>query len=147
MREGAAAAIRFHGWLDHEAVQDVATTCAVLAFPSIREFGGGVVLEAMALGLVPAIVDYAGPGELVDETVGFKTPIGDRAAVVSGFRALLETILDRRPALPALAAQGQARIARDYHWSRKAARIVALYQGLLPGIDVPAPDLALDSTV
>jgi glycosyltransferase involved in cell wall biosynthesis len=126
-REGLSQAVTFHGWLDHRAVAAVAARCAVMTFPSIREFGGGVVLEAMALGLVPVVVDYAGPGELIDKSVGFKTPIGSRAEIVAGFRETLDAVLARRADLPAIAERARARVRERYLWPRKAERIAELY--------------------
>lgn len=126
-----AETVTFHGQVAHEDVQGIAARCQLLTFPSIREFGGGVVLEAMALGVVPVIVDYAGPGELVDDTTGYKVPIGDRAAVIAGLRAVLEAILADPGALAAKSAAAQARVAADFTWAAKAAQVRDVYDWVL----------------
>jgi glycosyltransferase involved in cell wall biosynthesis len=131
VREGAADAVRFHGWLAHEAVQDVAASCEVLSFPSIREFGGGVVLEAMALGVVPLVVDYAGPGELVVDGVGRKVPIGKRDDIVAGFRAALTDMAANPAALAQMGTQAHAHVQDKFLWSRKAEQIREVYAWVL----------------
>ena len=95
-QEGLADSVSLHGWVQHSALQDLMCQSQLLAFPSIREFGGGVVLEAMALGLVPLIVDYAGPSELVTGHTGFKVPLGSREKIVAEFRQRLIQISDDR---------------------------------------------------
>lgn len=119
-------AVTFHGWLDHRQVQDVAVQSRILLFPSIREFGGGAVLEAMALGLVPVVVDYAGPGELVDDQVGFKVPIAGPEQIVADLRALLGNLTSDPTILVKKAAAARERIRREFLWSAKAARIIEI---------------------
>jgi len=131
MAEDLGDAVRFHGWLAHQNVQTVMKSCNLLSFPSIREFGGGVVLEAMALGIVPLIVDYAGPGELVDDTVGRKVPIGTRDDIIAGFRQELARIAEDPSVLAPLAAAAKSRVEADFIWPRKAAQITEIYRWAL----------------
>ncbi len=139
MRNCPEADLRLHGNLPHQAVQDVAATAHVMAFPSIREFGGGVVLEAMALGVVPVVADYAGPAELVSDATGFRIPFTGRADLIMGMRARLEALAGDRTALPAMAAAGRARIAQDFTWAAKARQIRTIYDWVLEGGEKPVP--------
>lgn len=124
-------AVRFHGWLAHAQVQDVAARCGVLAFPSVREFGGGVVIEAMALGLAPVVVDYAGPGELVTDGVGFKVPLGDRMAVIAGMRAALTALAADPAAVSAAGDSARARARTHFTWAAKARQVAYVYDWVL----------------
>ncbi|WP_226624035.1 glycosyltransferase family 4 protein [Alloyangia pacifica] len=141
---GIAHAVTFHGWLDHHAVQDVLCRCHLLSFPSIREFGGGVVLEAMALGVVPMIVDYAGPAELVTAASGIKLPCRDRAGITAAFRAALERLADAPSGLPAMAQAARARVHAQFTWARKAAQLAEVYDWIARGRPAPPPDLLRD---
>lgn len=126
-KNGNPAAIKLHGWVEHAKVQDILSSNHVLGFPSIREFGGGVVLEAMALGVVPMIVDYAGPSELVSDDTGIKIPLGTRESIIAGFRARLTEVLGTRSALRAMSVAGRLRIQTSFTWSAKATQILSVY--------------------
>ncbi|MGD0958333.1 MAG: glycosyltransferase family 4 protein [Methylomonas sp.] len=130
-REGLEHAVTLHGWVAHKDIQSVMCQSQVLAFPSIREFGGGVVLEAMALGIAPLVVDYAGPGELVNDEVGFKIPIGDREAIINGFRQKLEFIIANPGILALKAGKAQDYVKQEFTWSAKARKILEIYRGLV----------------
>lgn len=137
---GVAQAVTFHGQVDHGAVQDIAARANLLTFPSIREFGGGVVLEAMALGVVPVVVDYAGPGELVTEQTGYKVPIGTRDQIVADLRAQLERIANDPSGLSDMAARAYDRAHRHFTWSSKARQVAQVYDWVL-GNTSQKPDL------
>lgn len=128
---GVLGSVRFHGWAAHTQVQDVMAECSVLTFPSVREFGGGVVLEAMALGLAPVVVDYAGPGELVGPGTGFKVPLGNRAEIVAALRATLDRLADDPATVAATGLAARARIAAEFTWDRKAEQVSRVYARVL----------------
>lgn len=141
-REGVGDAVNLLGWVEHAQVQAIAARSQLLVFPSVREFGGGVVLEAMALGVVPVIADYAGPGELVDDATGFRIAMGSRAQIVAGLRARLQAIAADPAVLPGMAATGQARVMRDFTWPAKAAQVNRIWRALLAG-QAPPQELPL----
>jgi len=136
-REGVADAVEFHGWLEHGAVQGVASRSQLLVFPSVREFGGGVVLEAMALGVVPIVVDYAGPGELVGDRTGFRIPLGRRPEIVAALRRQLQGIAADPSILPGMAEAARADIRARFVWSAKAAQVERIWRAILDGRPLP----------
>ncbi|MCT4556945.1 MAG: glycosyltransferase family 4 protein [Pelagimonas sp.] len=132
--------ITFHGWKAHEEVQEILTQCHLLSFPSIREFGGGVVLEAMALGVVPLIVDYAGPGELVQPEWGYKVPCGTRKEIVARFGTALADVVSDPSTLPRMSKGARARVESHFLWARKAQQVAQVYAWILDGKATPAPE-------
>jgi glycosyltransferase involved in cell wall biosynthesis len=123
--------IHFHGWLKHEAVQDVAARCHVLALPSIREFGGGAVLEGMALGLAPLVVDYGGPADLVTPEVGIKVPLTTREETTLALREALETLASDPVQTARMGQAARKRVTDLFTWPRRAEQILTIYDWVL----------------
>jgi glycosyltransferase involved in cell wall biosynthesis len=123
--------IHFHGWLKHEAVQDVAARCHVLALPSIREFGGGAVLEGMALGLAPLVVDYGGPADLVTPEVGIKVPLTTRDETTLALREALETLASDPVQTARMGQAARKRVTDLFTWPRRAEQILTIYDWVL----------------
>lgn len=126
------SAVTFHGWVTHEEVPRILGRAHVLTFPSIREFGGGVVLEAMALGVVPIVVDYGGPGELVGETTGYKVPIGPRPQIVAALQDRLVRLAAAPEVLAPLSAAARDEVLENFTWDAKARKILSVYTRLRP---------------
>jgi len=142
---GIGEGVHFTGWLDHREVATRLLQSHILGFPSIREFGGGVVLEAMAAGVVPIVVDYAGPAELVTRQTGYLVPLGTRPAIVAGLRAQIERLVEKPHEVTETAARGRARVERWFTWERKAEQISSVYAWVLnrgekPDFGMPFPD-------
>ena len=129
--------VSLHGWLPHTEVQDVLASNHVLGFPSIREFGGGVVLEAMALGVVPMVVDYAGPAELVTAETGFRIPLARRDVLIKRFRVELQRAATQRAELRRMSEAGAQRVASTFTWDAKARQVLRVHDWVLRGGDKP----------
>lgn len=121
---GIRSSVRFGGWIDHRQLHDRMRQSDVFAFPSIREFGGGAVLEAMALGLAPLVIGYGGPDELVTNDTGVRIPIGRRTAVIDGFRRALERFIDQPELARDYGVKARELVLRLFTWDAKAAQIV-----------------------
>ena len=90
-----------------------------------------MVLEAMALGIPPLIVDYAGPGELVKSGMGFKVPIGSKSEIIAGFRQELEKIADNPDILPKMGEASRQYVEDKFTWDQKAKQVMQVYDWAL----------------
>lgn len=130
---GITRQVHFHGFVPHPEVQKRLQGCDFLALPSVREFGGGVVLEAMALGVTPVVADYGGPTELIDDECGIRIPFTDKASLINGFRLAIGEILRFPVVLDQLGAAARKKVQEQYTWNQKAKRIVDIYESLIRG--------------
>jgi glycosyltransferase involved in cell wall biosynthesis len=130
-RLGVGSSVEFHGWLPHADVQTILKKCDVLIFPSIREFGGGVVVEAMAQGLPPIVADYAGPSELVDELTGIKVSFQDRESLIQGFKTAIRQAIEKPEILQVLGSAARQKVAANLTWEAKAQQILGVYEAVL----------------
>lgn len=142
-RTGLRGKANFLGWVAHTELQQIMCRSQVFAFPSIREFGGGVVLEAMALGLVPVVIDYAGPGELVTDATGFKIPIGARDDIVAGLTQILSSLAANDACLVPMSEAARQRVLEFFTWQTKADQVGQVYEWLR-GVEMSRPVFGFD---
>jgi glycosyltransferase involved in cell wall biosynthesis len=136
-REGISKCVEFTGWLKHEELPQRLVNFDLLGFPSVKEFGGAVVLEAMSLGLVPVVMDYGGPGELVSPTTGFAVPMGTRDKIVSRFRDVFRRLIADPSVIRPMGRRARARVLSSFTWSAKAAQVAEVYRWVLNRRDKP----------
>lgn len=130
-REQVGSAITFAGWIDHKELHGRLGKAHVFGFPSVREFGGAVVLEAMALGVVPIVLDYGGPGELVSPTTGFAVRIGTREEIVARFRDVLAGLVESPARLAPMRSAARRRVMDYFTWEMKARQVYEVYRWVL----------------
>ncbi len=134
-RLGISGKVHFHGWINHADLQEQLTHCDMLVFPSIRDFGGGVVLEAMAMGLIPVVIDYAGPGELVTKETGFRVPVGSRESIVENYQRVLTSVVKNMDQLIPMRQAGLELVKEHFTWDAKAQKVLDVYRWVLGETD------------
>lgn len=67
---GLGDAIEWRGWIEKDALQKMYSQYDAFFFPSLRDSGGFVVLEALQSGLPVVCFKLGGPGVVVDATCG-----------------------------------------------------------------------------
>lgn len=126
-----SAGVRLDGWVDHAQLQSRLGESDVFAFPSIREFGGGAVLEAMALGVPPIVLDHGGPPELVPSNTGYVLPLQNCEQIINDLRSLLTSLANDPAPLTTMGAAAQDHVKRYYTWEAKAEQIREVYRWMV----------------
>ena len=121
------------GWKSQQELANELGRSQAFVFPSLREFGGGVVLEAMASGLPCIVADYGGPAELLDATCGIRVALRPRAQLVPDVRSAMEKLMSNPVLCTSMSLSGRTRVKEEFTWNAKAAKIVSIYYETVSG--------------
>jgi len=128
---GIENSVCFHGWVSHAEVLKRLRAADVLAFPSVRDFGGGVVFEALACGAVPVVADFGGPGDIVYPEVGYKVPLTNESDLVLHLEKALTELAHNRDQLERLRRQGMIYARERLTWDGKAQDTTSVLEWVL----------------
>jgi len=103
----------------------------VFLFPSLRDGGGAVVVEAMASGLPVVCLDLAGPGLHIRDGWGIKVPSGRPDAVAAGLAGALGRFWCDPGLRVRMGRAARERAASFYEWTRLGETLRGIYRDAL----------------
>jgi len=124
---GMAAKVRFIPWLPRPELFRKMALCDVFLFPSLRDGGGAVVVEAMSAGKPVVALDNGGPGFLVRPEWGFKIPPGDRRRVVHDMAESLAALCGDEDLRSRMGLAARKRAEEFFDWDRLGERLLGIY--------------------
>jgi glycosyltransferase involved in cell wall biosynthesis len=131
---GLAHRVTFHGSVPRTLVDAFYENADVFVFPSYREPGGSVVLEAMAFGLPLVVCDRGGPGANVDASCAFLLPAVSPEQLTADCATAVRTLVEN-PGLRRQMGIAARVYARNNHlWRHRVNRMSALYAEVSPSV-------------
>lgn len=128
---GIVENVLYTGNLPLNEIAQIMKHAHVFCLPSIRESGGAVLLEAMAVGRPVIAINFGGPAEIVDEGVGVKLPATGKNAVIEGLIKEFKNIIQHPKRWEALGIEGRRRAENTYSWDIKMVNALAIYHELI----------------
>ena len=119
--------VTFTGWVNQQGTLDYYRKSDIFCFPSVREFGGAVVLEALACGLPCIVANNGGIAEYVTEETGFRIEPISRDYLIQEVAKNIEILVKDENRRQAMSEKAIER-AKEFEWGYKAQKIVELYE-------------------
>jgi len=127
---GLSERVKFTGRIPQQETLNYYSQADIFCFPSIREFGGAVVLEAMACGLPCVVANNGGIGEYVTEETGFKIEPLSREYLTQELTDKIKILVEDDKLREDMSAKAVER-AREFLWENKAVNIVNIYEEMI----------------
>jgi glycosyltransferase involved in cell wall biosynthesis len=118
-------------WMPRTELLRVMRESDVFLFPSLRDGGGAVVVEAMAAGKPVVCMDLAGPGLHVTEACGIKVTPVNPAQTADGIANALERLYQDRTLLQKMGTAARERVEEAYVLDRLGDRLLEIYESIL----------------
>ena len=118
----------FSGWLSQEQCAIKLQQANALVLPSLREPGGSVVMEAMAVGLPVIATNWGGPIDYIDATCGILVEPSSKEGFVKGLTEAMLKLTESPELRQSMGSAGYLRVREHFDWERKVDRMIEIYQ-------------------
>jgi glycosyltransferase involved in cell wall biosynthesis len=133
---GVANCVQLKKWMPRSELLVVMRASDVFLFPSLRDGGGAVVVEAMAAGKPIVCMDLAGPGLHVTESCGIKITPQTPGQTAQGIADALERLYQDRELLARMGKAARHRVEEAYVLDKLGDRLRGIYENVL-GVKIP----------
>lgn len=123
----------FHGKLPREAVDSFYEQADIFVFPSYREPGGNVSLEAMAFGLPLVVCLRGGPGANADDSCAIRLESESPDQLARDCAAAVRTLVEDRGLRLTMGLAARELAVSTHLWSHRLSRMEQLYAELSRG--------------
>jgi glycosyltransferase involved in cell wall biosynthesis len=121
------SAVSFVGNQSLAEVAAAMQRCHVFCLPSVRESGGAVLLEAMACARPVIGMNFGGPAEVVDDTVGALVELTNPEQASADIASLLQQVIAQPQVWARRGQAGRLRVEQRYSWDAKIKAAAELY--------------------
>jgi glycosyltransferase involved in cell wall biosynthesis len=133
---GMQSNVCFMPWLPRLELIRKMEQCDIFLFPSLRDGGGAVVVEAMSAGKPVIGLDSGGPGFHIRPEWGLKILPRNPGQVVRDLAGALEKLCLDEGLRSRLGRAARERAREFYVWDRLGQRLFDIYEAALhPGLD------------
>jgi glycosyltransferase involved in cell wall biosynthesis len=125
------SSVRMHGWKQKAELPQFYRHADIFVFPSYREPGGNVALEAMSFSLPLIVVDRGGPGSATSEKCAVKLSVTTPEALAGDIANAVRMLASNTDLRLRMGAAAYGHVAHTALWSAKLDRIDAIYADLI----------------
>lgn len=122
--------VKILGWKNQQEVAQYMANSDVFVFPTIREVGGNVLIEAMSSGLPSIVPDYGGPSELVDDSIGIKIPLSDKNEFLKSYINSMEQLASDVELRARLSKNARKKALELHSWPIKGVQMKLIYESI-----------------
>jgi len=123
--------IEFLGWMPQIECSQKLIESDVLVLPSVRECGGAVVLEAMAVGLPVIAVNWGGPADYITPETGILIEPSDKNLFVQELSNAMQLLADDENKRLSMGVEARKRVEEQFDWNKKVNNIIDIYRSIL----------------
>jgi len=125
---GIADKVEFAGYVKAAEGARRMRDADIFVLPSLRECGGVVMLEAMAVGLPVVAANWAGPAVHVTDETGIRVGVDSHQAYVDGLADAIVKLAQSPELRQKMGEAGKQRVlVGDYDWQRKIDHLIRIF--------------------